>query len=437
MRLDGQHYMVLGLARSGVGAIELLRANGAKVTGVDSRDLSDLVIVQKLVDNAEIFFSHDSNAQLGGVDTLLVSPGVPFSHPLTQAALGQGIPVIGELELAYLFLRGPILAITGSNGKTTTTSLVGHILQASGVAAQVGGNIGLPVTAMTSSSSFAQWNVLEISSFQLETVHRFRAELAAALNVTPNHLDRHGAFAAYAAAKSKIFLNQRYSDYAVLNAANATSASYSSATLARSVYFNGDAARVNGLRIELFGKPLMETADLQLPGRHNIENAMAAAVLCSLAGASHGDIATGIAGFRGVKHRLEFVRELNGVRYFNDSKATSVDATLKALEALDGPLWVILGGVDKGGSYLPLSPILSQKAKSALLIGAAAPLIADQLRGGVPLERSGDLATAVATAASRAKPGDTILLAPACASYDQFQSYEHRGEEFRRLVEEL
>ena len=437
MSLTGQHYMVLGLARSGVGAMNLLRSNGATVTGVDSRKLENLVNVKKLVDNSEISFMRDTEATLDGVDKLLVSPGVPSSHPLTQQALLKGIPVMGEIELAYLFMRGPIMAITGSNGKTTTTSLVGHILESSAVPAQVGGNIGLPATEMTSSSRFTQWNVLEISSFQLETVNHFHADLAAVLNVTPNHLDRHGSFAAYASAKGNILRNQRYSDWAVLNATDETSNSYGPSTPAQKALFNGDAARIVGDQIELFGNRLMHVNDVQLPGHHNLENAMAAAVMCSLAGASNQNIADGVASFKGVKHRLEFVRELNGVRFYNDSKATSVDATLKALEALKGPLWVILGGLDKGGSYRPLAPLLSQKAKSALLIGSAASIIEEQLRDDLPVEQCVDLATALTTAVSRAKPGDTVLLAPACASYDQFQSYEHRGDEFRHLVEKL
>ena len=437
MSLIGQHYMVLGLARSGVGAINLLRSNGARVTGVDSRKLESLVNVKKLVDNSEILFSRDSETTLSGVDVLLVSPGVPSSHPLTQQARLLGLPVIGEIELAYLFMRGPIMAITGSNGKTTTTSLVGHILESSAVPAQVGGNIGRPATEMTSSSRFTQWNVLEISSFQLETVNHFHADLAAVLNVTPNHLDRHGSFSAYASAKANIFRNQRYSDWAVLNATDETSNGYGPSTPAQKALFNGDAARIVGDQIELFGKRLMHVNDVQLPGQHNLENAMAAAVMCCLAGANNQNIADGIASFKGVKHRLEFVRELNGVRFYNDSKATSVDATLKALEALKGPLWVILGGLDKGGSYRPLAALLSQKAKSALLIGSAAGIIEEQLRDDLTLEQCGDLSTALTTAVARAVPGDTVLLAPACASYDQFESYEHRGDAFRYLVENL
>ncbi|WP_031498622.1 UDP-N-acetylmuramoyl-L-alanine--D-glutamate ligase [Bryobacter aggregatus] len=437
MRFSGQHVLVLGLARSGVGAIHLLRSHGARVTGVDSRTLADLVDVQKLVEKSEISYAKDVDASLQGIDCVVVSPGVPATHPLLQDARHLGIPVLGEIELAYLFLRGPILAITGSNGKTTTTSLVGHILKEGRVASQVGGNIGYPATEMTAASTYQQWNVLELSSFQLESVHQFHAELAAVLNVTPNHLDRHGDFDSYAAAKAKIFANQRNSDWAVLNGGNAASAAYAAATPANLAVFQGPAAQIDDDWIELFGTRLMPIRDIRLPGKHNLENVMAAAVLTSLAGAERSDIANAVATFQGVRHRLEFVRNRNGVKFYNDSKATSVDATVKALEALDGPLWVILGGLDKGGSYLPLLPLLQEKAKSALLIGKAAPIIEEQLRGKINLQQSGDMATAIAFAASQAQPGDTILLAPACASYDQFRSYEDRGDQFRQAVEQL
>ncbi len=427
--------MVLGLAKSGVGAIQLLRSKGAKVTGVDSRNISDLPIVQNLVDNSEISFSRDREADLKGVDTLVISPGVPLSHSLTQAAMRRGIPVVGEIELASEFLTGPILAITGSNGKTTTTSLVGHILKSAGVPSQVGGNIGFAATDMIATSNFLQWNVLELSSFQLETIHRFHPQIAAVLNVTPNHLDRHGSIEEYAKAKGNIFRNQRSGDWAVLNASNAISNGYT--TNAQIARFCGESAQVSANEIELFGKPLMPVSEVPLPGGHNLENVMAAATLASLAGASHESIAAAVTTFKGVKHRLEFIREVRGIKFYNDSKATSVDATLKALEALPGPLWVILGGLDKGGSYLPLAPQLKQKAKAALLIGSAASIIEKELKDHTHIDICGTLETAIHSAVNQAQPGDTVLLAPACASYDQFKSYEHRGDVFRQLVEAI
>lgn len=437
MRFSGQHFLVLGLGKSGLAAIELLRAEGAKVTAVDNRPLSDLPTVGKSVENSEISFSPESSASLESIDHLVVSPGVPLERPLIVEARRRGIPVLGEVELAFEFLRGPIIGITGSNGKTTTTALTGHILAQAGIDSQVGGNIGLAVTAMIASSGFTRWNVLELSSFQLETVNRFHAQIAAVLNVTPNHLDRHGTFDAYAAAKGNIFRNQRAADWAVLNAGNPTSAAYAPTCTARIARFNAEAAHVNSGNIELFGEPLMPVSAIPLPGAHNRENVMAAAVMASLAGASHEAIAAAVTSFRGVPHRLEFIRDFRGIRFYNDSKATSVDATLKALEALDGPLWVILGGLGKGASYAPLIPQLRSKAKAALLIGAAAPQIEADLKGEVLLELSGTLESALNSALRQAQPGDTVLLAPACASYDQFKSFEHRGDTFRQLVEAL
>jgi UDP-N-acetylmuramoylalanine--D-glutamate ligase len=411
MHFSGQRILILGYGKSGRAAHDLLATHGATVSIADKR-------APALPDVPE---------SLTGQDALVVSPGIALGHPVIQAAYSRGIPVLGEIELAWYFLRGPILAVTGTNGKTTTTSLVGHIL-----GCPVGGNIGFPATAMAAASRFLQWNVLEVSSFQLETVTHFRADIAAILNITPNHLDRHGTFEAYAAAKHNIFRNQRPADWAVLNARQPEAN-----TPAQRALFNGGAAVRNGDAIELFGARLMDVADIPLPGRHNEENVMAAAVLASLAGASHEQIAQRVATFRGVPHRLEFLREVNGVRYYNDSKATSVDATLKALEALPGPLWVILGGVDKGASYQPLAAQLAAKGRAALLIGAAAPLISRDLAGVLPLEAVGTLAAAVAHVARHAAPGDTVLLAPACASFDQFDSFEHRGDTFRRLVEAL
>lgn len=437
MRFSRQHVMVLGLGKSGLGAIQLLLSVGARVTAADSRKLSDLPTVQNLVDNSEISFTPDREADFTGIDALVVSPGVPFSHAVTQAAIRRGLPVLGEIELASEYLRGPILAITGSNGKTTTTSLVGHILKSAGIASQVGGNIGFAATDMIATSNYQQWNVLELSSFQLETVQQFRAQIAAILNITPNHLDRHGDIGAYSAAKGNIFRNQRSSDWAVLNEANEASLAFAPQVNSRVARFGGDAAKISGSTIELFGKPLMATSEVPLPGSHNLENVMAAATMASLAGASHDAIASAVASFKGVKHRLEFIREFRGVKFYNDSKATSVDATLKAVEALNGPLWVILGGLDKGGSYMPLAEPLKSKARAALLIGSAAPLIEKELAAYVTIDNCGTLETAIHSAVNQAQPGDTVLLAPACASYDQFKSYEHRGDTFRQLVEAL
>jgi UDP-N-acetylmuramoylalanine--D-glutamate ligase len=350
--------------------------------------------------------------------------------------------VIGEVELAAPFLKGHTIGITGSNGKTTTTSLVGHILRESGVLVQVGGNIGLPVTAMLDSSRDDGWNVLELSSFQLETIAEFRAEIALALNVTQNHLDRHHTFENYAAAKQRLFETHLEGDWAVLNAEDPVCVSYAAHTAATVQWFSSRAkvepgAQLCGDKLVVLGKLLMTAGEIPIRGRHNIENVLAAALAASRVGVAHQDIAAAVRTFRAVEHRLEFVRTVRGVDFYNDSKATSVDATLKALDAFPGGLWVILGGKDKGSDYRVLREPLAAKARAALLIGAAAEKIAGHLQGAVELVRAGTVEAAIRHAMAHAAPGDTVLLAPACASFDQFQSYEHRGRVFKEIAQQL
>jgi UDP-N-acetylmuramoylalanine--D-glutamate ligase len=307
---------------------------------------------------------------------------------------------------------------------------------------QVGGNIGTAVTALVESSRVDQWNVLELSSFQLETIRDFRADIAVCLNVTPDHLDRHHTLEAYAAAKGRLFETQHPDDYAVLNADDAFCVGYSAMTKGRPLWFSSTRAITPGVWLEngelwFDGALLMAARDIPIRGRHNIENTMAAAAAARLAGAGLAGIANAVHSFRAVEHRLEFVRNARGVDYYNDSKATNVDATLKALDAFEGGLWVILGGKDKGSDYTVLANALRKKARSVLLIGAAAPKIAGQLGNGVPLIHSGTLQEAVKEAYAHASAGDTVLLAPACASFDQFENYEHRGRVFKQIVEEL
>jgi UDP-N-acetylmuramoylalanine--D-glutamate ligase len=345
------------------------------------------------------------------------------------------VRVIGEVELAAPFLRGETIGITGSNGKTTTTSLVGHILRDAGVPVQVGGNIGTPVTAMVESSRADGWNVLELSSFQLETISRFRAHIGLALNVTENHLDRHHTFENYAAAKGRLFETQRSGDFAVLNAENPVCVRYADRTLATVQWFSS--RRLCGSELVLDGRLLIEAGEIPIRGRHNVENVLAASIAAARAGVKPEAIAAAVRTFQAVEHRLEFVRNVSGVDFYNDSKATSVDATLKALDAFSGGLWVILGGKDKGLDYSPLRAPLAAKARAALLIGAAAAKIAGHLQGAVPLVDSKTLDAAIAHAYAGSQPGDTILLAPACASFDQFQSFEHRGEVFKQIVNQL
>jgi UDP-N-acetylmuramoylalanine--D-glutamate ligase len=434
--------LVVGLERSGLGAIELLKEHGAIVKATDSRPLAELPKAAETLERLGVPFEPQSPAVFEDVDRIVLSPGVPADLAPIEAARGRGVQVIGEVELAGMYLQGKTIGITGSNGKTTTTALVGHILKESGIPVQVGGNIGTAVTSMVATSRADQWNVLELSSFQLETMGSYRVPIAVCLNVTPDHLDRHHTFENYAAAKGRLFQTQQPEDYAVLNADDAACVAYSATARSRPLWFSLARAVTPGLWLEdgqvhFDADVLMPAAEIPIRGLHNVQNTMAAAGAARLAGAGLGDIARAVRSFRAVEHRLEFVRRVRGVDFYNDSKATNVDATLKALDAFEGGLWVILGGKDKGSDYSVLAAPLRKKARSVLLIGAAAPKIAGQLEGATPLIRSGTLDAAICDAFSRASEGDTVLLAPACASFDQFQSYEHRGRVFKQIVQEL
>ncbi|MDX2153800.1 MAG: UDP-N-acetylmuramoyl-L-alanine--D-glutamate ligase [Bryobacteraceae bacterium] len=428
--VDGAKVLVVGMAKSGMAAAELLRSRGADVLTTDAKPM----------EGQPFPFQRQSPEVFEGRDLIVVSPGVPADLPELEAARRRGVRVIGEVELAGYFLKGPIIGITGSNGKTTTTALTGHVLKDCGVACQVGGNIGVPPTAMVSTSREGQWNVLELSSFQLETVFEFRAHVAVALNVTPNHLNRHRTFENYAAAKSRLFLNQRQGDFRVLNRDNETTRSYESIGQGGTVWFGKSPecqVRFDGAQVIVDGRPLLAADQLQIRGGHNVENAMAAVAAARLAGAPLDGIAAALATFKAVEHRLEYVATIRGVSFYNDSKATSVDAAEKAVATFAGGLWLILGGQDKGAPYTPLRAALQQKARGVLLIGEATAKIANDLAGAAPLYEAGTLDAAVRVAFDKANPGDTVLLAPACASFDQFASYEQRGQVFKSLVRAL
>jgi len=438
MNLKETKTLVVGMQKSGVAAAEFLLGQGAIVRATDLKPLDQLPDVARL----GIPFSQQTPEVFEGCDLIVLSPDVPADLPPLDAARQRGVLVIGEVELAAPFLKGRNIGITGSNGKTTTTSLIGHILRNAGVPVQVGGNIGTPVTSMIESSSDDGWNVLELSSFQLETISEFRAHIALALNVTQNHLDRHHTFENYAAAKGRLFETQRAGDYAVLNADDPVCVGYAQKTAATPQWFSSrrkvsPGASLCADKLVLDGKLLMDAREIPIRGRHNIENVLAAAIAAARAGVRHEAIAAAVRAFRAVEHRLEFVRSVSGVDFYNDSKATSVDATLKALDAFPGGLWVILGGKDKGLEYSALREPLAAKANAALLIGAAAPKIAEQLDGALPLIESKTLDAAVAYAFQHAGRGDTVLLAPACASFDQFRNFEHRGEVFKQIVNSL
>jgi UDP-N-acetylmuramoylalanine--D-glutamate ligase len=447
IELRGKRVLVVGLARTGVAASLFCAARGARVTATDSRTESEIgEAIAKLKDSgvALELGSHREETFLDQ-DLIIPSPGVPADEPHLQAARAKGIAIWSEIELAYRFIKGRLIGITGSNGKTTTTSLVEHILKTAGTQTILAGNIGTPLTGCVDATKDDTCTVVELSSFQLELIDTFRPNIGVFLNLTPDHLDRHHTFEAYGAAKARLFENQTGEDAAILNADDAATRPYAP-SLPRVYWFSRKQRVAQGTYVRgeeiVFRQDgaeeiLLKLEDIPLAGAHNVENVLAAAAAARLAGAPSAAIAKGVSSFAGVEHRLEFVSEIAGVRYYNDSKATNVDATLKALDAFPGRILVILGGKDKGSDYTALQKPLREKAILALLIGAAAEKIEKQISGSVALERAETLERAVETASHAAQRGDVVLLAPACASFDQFQNYEHRGHVFKELVRQL
>lgn len=445
--LAGKRLLVVGLARTGIVTSLFAAAYGAIVTATDEKLESELreTVARLRAAGVKLELGTPREDIFVQQDLIVVSPGVPANLPQLALARSHGIPVWSEIELAWRFLRGKLVAITGSNGKTTTTALVAHILQSASIPTLVGGNIGTPLLSLVESSTDSTVTVAEVSSFQLETIYSFRPEIGVLLNLTPDHLDRHASFAEYAAAKMRMFDNQIERDAAVLNADDPQVARrmpsrpvvYWFSRQKRVV--QGAFLRDGQICFRDHGREfvLMRRDEIPLRGEHNVENVLAACAAAYLAGAEPAAIAAGVKSFRAVEHRLEFVAEIGGVSYYNDSKATNVDAALKAVEAFPGPLFVILGGKDKGSPYTPLREPLRARAKAALLIGAAGAKISADLAGAVTCIPSGTLERAVEFAAERAQPGDTVLLAPACSSFDQFENYEHRGRAFKELVARL
>ena len=449
MELKNKRVLVVGLGKSGIAAARFLKARGAQVTVSDIRPAGLISELPALLD-AGIMVETGSHGLLTfrRQDLIVVSPGVPSNTPELTTVRAMGIPIIGEMELGAQFLQGQIIAITGSNGKTTTTTLIGEILKASGKATLVGGNIGRPVVDMVAESTPESWSVLEVSSFQLETIQTFHPKIALVLNITPDHLDRHGSFEAYAAAKTRITENQTADDFLILNAEDEPTKLVAAKTKAQIYWFSPrrqvkQGAFVHGESILFRAKeggdvePIMPVAEIPLAGAHNVENVLAAVCAARLAGVDAQTIREAVAAFHAVEHRLEFVREVSGVRWFNDSKATNVDATAKAIEAFPGGIWLILGGKDKDSDYSTLSPLLRARVKAVITIGSAAEKIESHLAGVVKIERAGTMERAVAWARKEAKSGDVVLLAPACSSFDQFENYEHRGRVFKQLVNGL
>jgi UDP-N-acetylmuramoylalanine--D-glutamate ligase len=453
MELKNKRVLVVGLGKSGLAAARFLKARGARVTVSDARPATLIAELSELLDEGFVVESGSHGLlTFRRQDLIVVSPGVPMNVPELMTVRAVGAHIIGELELGSQFLEGEVIAITGSNGKTTTTTLVGEIMKASGRPTLVGGNIGLPVTEMVAQSTPETWSVLEVSSFQLETIETFRPRIAAVLNITPDHLDRHGSFEAYWAAKARIAEFQTTEDFLVLNAEDVKTQGVAAKTKAQVYWFSAkrrvkQGAFVHGesvffaLSENSQPEAILPVAEIPLAGAHNVENVLAAVCMARLAGVSSEVIRSTVAQFKAVEHRLEFVRELAGVRYFNDSKATNVDATMKAIEAFPGGIHLILGGKDKDSDYTTLVPLVRERVKTVITLGSAAEKIERQLAGVAPIEAkiesAGTMQQAVATARKLATAGDTVLLAPACASFDQFRNYEERGRVFKELVQAL
>jgi len=447
MNVAGKHVLVVGLGKSGVSSALFLKSRGALVTVSDSKPPEQLSAeIPALLDQGiAVETGGHGERTFRGQDLIVVSPGVPFDAPPLVQARHQAIPIIGEIELAARFLQGRIIAITGANGKTTTTTLTGEILAAADLPVVVGGNIGTPAISLVEETTPKTSIVLEISSFQLETIETFRPFISAILNITPDHLDRHRTFQAYVDAKARIFENQTLGEFVVLNADDGPTAALAPRAQAHVVWFSRKheldrGAFVRGEQIvyrdgakEL---AILSVAEIPLKGAHNLENVLAAVCIGALAGCPPEAIRQAVREFKAVEHRLEFVATINGASYYNDSKATNVDATIKALESFPANIHLILGGKDKGSDYSVLNDLLRARVRRVYTIGAAAQKIESQITG-TEVVRAETLENAVRRAHETAQSGDIVLLAPACASFDQFQNYEHRGRVFKEVVRAL
>jgi UDP-N-acetylmuramoylalanine--D-glutamate ligase len=449
--LGGKKVLIIGAARSGIASARFLADKGAIVALNDQKPIekwsAEALALREI--GVGLLPGEAPSWLLDQLDLVVVSPGVPATIIPIRYAERAGAEVIGEVELAARYLKGRIVAITGSNGKTTTTSLIGELLGNAGLPTQVGGNIGNALISMVESSRDDGWTVVELSSFQLETIKTLRPSIAIVLNVTPNHMDRYETFNDYAAAKHRIFMNQTEEDVAVLNADDPTVSSWASGLrakvmnfsvrkeLERGVFLNGNELV---FRWDEGEQDLLRIGEMKLRGLHNVENIAAALAAGIAAGASIESMRETVKQFNPVEHRLEFVDEIRGVRFYNDSKATSVDATLKALEAFagdPGKVVLILGGRGKKAPYEPLAKLVRDKVRKLVLIGEDAETIATDLGEYASFERASDMKDAVARSFAAAEKGDVVLLAPACASFDMFESFEHRGKVFKADVGNL
>lgn len=448
MPLDvkSRHVVVVGGGRSGLAASQLVRTRGGRVTLIDGKsEVPGRAELEAL--DVTLLLGVMPDDVPASADLVVVSPGVPADAPLLQGARARGIAVVGELELASWYVEGRVIAITGSKGKSTTTTLVGRMIEASGQPVLVGGNIGVPLSAQVEASTPGTWHVVETSSFQLETVESFHPRVAAWLNFSPDHLDRHGSEAAYERAKARIFENQTREDWAVVPAGDSRVAAHALRGQARQRWFGAsadvhDGITVSGTEIvrrEASGdeRALVPVAAVRLTGRHMLGNVMAACAVADLAGVGGQDMTSAVESFTGLEHALEYVSSIDGVRFYNDSKATNVESARMAIEAFDAPVVAIVGGVYKGGDLAALAPALQARTGQVIAIGEAAALVESTLGPLVPVTRAGSLEDAVRAARERSRSGGVVLLAPACASFDMFRDYADRGRAFKAIVRQI
>jgi len=450
MELSRKKVLVIGMARSGISVAKILDQLGAYVIMNDLKEekkLTDLINDVKPYVNEFILGNHVTN--FDSIDLIVLSPGVPLDIEPLKIARKQGIKIVGELELAYNLLEGEFIGITGTNGKTTTTALVGEIFDNAGIHNHVVGNIGLPVISKMFESYEETYLITEVSSFQLETVEAFRPKISAILNITPDHLNRHNTMKSYIEAKKNIFMNQKSHDYLILNYDQEITRAIGEEDLnVNIVYFSMKNILTEGIFVR--NKTIIikdgdlelsvcDTDEIFILGDHNIENALAATAIAYYAGISIEVIAKTLRSFKGVEHRIEYVRTINGVKFYNDSKGTNPEATIKAIQAMVSDTILIAGGMDKGSSFDSLIKSFGNKVRALVLLGETKNIIKD-----VALKYSqcdvhvvDNLNEAINHSIEISKPGDSILLSPACASWDMYESYEHRGQEFKNIVLEL
>jgi UDP-N-acetylmuramoylalanine--D-glutamate ligase len=446
----GRKVLVVGLGLSGIAAAELLSSRGAVVVATDrrSREELDPTALALEAKGVSLHLGSHPSSLLSGVDLVVPSPGVRIDTPILAEARERRIPLLGELELGFREVRGEVAAVTGTKGKSTTASLLAAMLRAGGREVRLAGNIGAPLVRELAGSSERTLFVVEVSSFQLETVQSFRPRVAVLLDVTPDHLDWHPDFDAYVAAKRRIFENQREEDAAVVFGGNRLTVAMAEKAKSKKWYFELDCMKELSPHLHLDGPwivkhenglttPLASLEDFQLVGKHNRLNAMAASAAAALLGVSGDEIGEALAHFEGLPHALEQVAVVNGVRFYNDSKATNVQAVRAALESFDSGIFLILGGRFKGGDFRDLRDLVTRKVKGVFALGESRELVRDALASAAPVEIVNDLETAVAEAHRRASPGDVVLLSPAGSSFDMFRDYRDRGERFRAAVQRL